>query len=195
MPPGPSPTRDEGSQFIAGADQRPKPHARESFDGVAHLGHFEMQRTFGGPDLFIFVAVAVTPQRFVSVSAIVLPAQELGHFEFDGFLEHELSTESNGLGERSTASRRAEELFLEELAGELAFHGCRLLSGIPGQVCTRSVFTGSLGHHPEQQPIAKPGLTWRAPPPGRPRGPGPGLESSLAKSIRSAGREQSPGLQ
>ena len=63
----------------------------------------------------------------------MLPAQELRHFEFGGLLEHELSPESNGLGERSTASGHAEELFLEDLAGRLAFHGCCSLSVEPRQ--------------------------------------------------------------
>jgi hypothetical protein len=97
-------------------------------------------------DLLVLVAVAVTEERFVAAPAIVLAAQELGHFEFDGLLEHELSPEANGLGERCPASGQTEELLFEQSAGELAFHGCRLLSGLPGQVCTRSVFTGSLGH-------------------------------------------------
>ena len=43
---------------------------------------------------------------------------------------------------------RAEELFFEGLAGELAFHDCLSLSVLTGAVgvCTRLVFTGSLGH-------------------------------------------------
>ena len=39
--------------------------------------------------------------------------QELGDFEFDGFLEHELSTELNRLGERSPASGQAVKLLFE----------------------------------------------------------------------------------
>ncbi len=80
--------------------------------------------------------------------ALSFPGRELGHFEFDRHLEHALGTEPNGLGERSTASGQAKDLFLEKLTGELAFHGCRLLSALPGQVRTRSVFTASLGRYP-----------------------------------------------
>jgi hypothetical protein len=58
----------------------------------------------------------------------MIAAQELGDFQFDGLLEHELGTELNGLGERSPASGQAEELLFEDLAGKLAFHGCRSLS-------------------------------------------------------------------
>ena len=58
----------------------------------------------------------------------MVPAQELGHFEFDGFLEHELSAQTDGFGERCPSGVGAEELFFEGLAGELAFHGCLSLS-------------------------------------------------------------------
>jgi hypothetical protein len=37
-------------------------------------------------DLLVLVAVAVTQERFVAAPAIVLAAQELGDFEFDGLL-------------------------------------------------------------------------------------------------------------
>lgn len=71
--------------------------------------------TLGGLDVLIFVAVAVPPERFISTPGVMFPPQELGDFEFDGLLEHELGTELNGLGERSLASGEAEELLFEDL--------------------------------------------------------------------------------
>ena len=92
-----------------------------------------MQRAFGGLHLIVLVAVAVTSEKFVPTAAVMRPAQELRDFEFDGLLEHELSPESNGLGERSKASGHAEELLFKDLAGQLAFHGCRSFSVEPRQ--------------------------------------------------------------
>lgn len=47
-------------------------------------------------------------------------------------MEHELSAQTDGLRDRSISGRRAEELFLEGLAGELTFHGWLSLYVKPG---------------------------------------------------------------
>ncbi len=93
-----------------------------------------MQGSFGSLDLLIFVAVAIPLENLLSAPLVVAAPQELGDFEFDGFLKHELSAELNGLREGSPASGQAEELFLDELTGELAFHGCLPLSVWPAQL-------------------------------------------------------------
>lgn len=49
------------------------------------------------------------------------PAQRLGHLECDGILEHELSTQTDGLRERSVSGGKAEELFFKGLAGSWRF--------------------------------------------------------------------------
>jgi len=54
----------------------------------------------------------------------MVPSQELGDLEFNHFLEHELSAQTDGLREQTVSRGRAEELFLEGLAEELTFHGC-----------------------------------------------------------------------
>ena len=46
-----------------------------------------MQGAFAGLDLLVFVTVVIALQQTVSVPLVMVPAQELGHFEFDGFLE------------------------------------------------------------------------------------------------------------
>jgi hypothetical protein len=51
----------------------------------------------------------------------MVPAQELGHFEFHGFLEHELSTQTDRFGEGCPFGVGAKELFFEGLARELRF--------------------------------------------------------------------------
>jgi hypothetical protein len=54
----------------------------------------------------------------------MVPAQEVGHFEFDGFLEHELRAQADRFGEGCPSGVGAQELFFQGLAGELAFHEC-----------------------------------------------------------------------
>ena len=81
-----------------------------------------MQCAFGSLDLFIFVAVAIPLENPVSAPLVVAAAQELGDFELDGFLKHELGTQADRIGERSAAGGEAEELFFKELAGSLTFH-------------------------------------------------------------------------
>lgn len=81
-----------------------------------------MQGSFSGLDLFVLVAVAVASQQTFTMPLVMVPAQELRDFEFHRFLEHELSTQAYGFGEGSLSGGRAEELFFEGLAGELAFH-------------------------------------------------------------------------
>jgi len=58
----------------------------------------------------------VTPERFVPTAAEVVFAQDLGDFEFDSFLGHELGTELNGLRERRTASSQGIALLFRKLA-------------------------------------------------------------------------------
>jgi hypothetical protein len=58
----------------------------------------------------------------------MVAAQELRDFEFNGFLEHELSAQPDAFGQGSLSGSRAEEVLFEGLAGELAFHGCPSLS-------------------------------------------------------------------
>jgi hypothetical protein len=58
----------------------------------------------------------------------VLPAQELGHFEFDGLLEHELSAQTDDFGEGCSLDGRGEELLFDGLPGELPLHKCLSLS-------------------------------------------------------------------
>ena len=42
-----------------------EPHALEGVDGVADLGHFQMQGAFAGLDLLVVVAVAIAPEQTV----------------------------------------------------------------------------------------------------------------------------------
>lgn len=74
---------------------------------------------FGEP----LVAVAIALENPFRAPLVMVAPQELSHFEFDGFLEHELGAQSDGFRERSLSGRRAEELLFEGLAGKLAFHG------------------------------------------------------------------------
>src|SRR5262249_20241662 len=71
-------------------------------------------------------AVAIALENTVSAPLVVIAPQELGDFEFDGFLEHELSAQADAFGQWRLPSGRAKELFFEGLAGELAFHVCLL---------------------------------------------------------------------
>ena len=87
-----------------------------------------MQWAFASRHPFVGVMVAAAPEQAVRAALVMVPAQELGDFEFNGLLEHELSAQANRFGEGSSSGLRAEELFLEGLAGELAFHGCPSLS-------------------------------------------------------------------
>ena len=79
-------------------------------------------------DQLVLVAVAAAPQQAVSVPLAMVPTQELADFECDGFLEHELSAQADRFGEGYPSGVGAQELFFEELAGELAFPGCCLPS-------------------------------------------------------------------
>jgi hypothetical protein len=93
-----------------------------------------MQGSFGNLELLVLVTVAIALENPVPTALVVVAPQELGHFEFDGFLEHELGTQADGFGERSLSRGRAEELFFEGLAGELAFHDCLSLSVLAEQL-------------------------------------------------------------
>jgi hypothetical protein len=76
---------------------------------------------------------------------VVIAAQELGDFEFDRFLKHELIAQGDGFRQWRLPCGRAEELFFEVLLGVdvswLSFAFC--LTGAVG-VCIELVFTGSL---------------------------------------------------
>jgi hypothetical protein len=87
-----------------------------------------MQRAFASLHPFVGVTIAVALEQAIPASLVMVPAQELGDFEFDGFLEHELSPQPDGFGEGSLSGVRAEELFFEGLAGRLPFHGCPSLA-------------------------------------------------------------------
>src|SRR5262249_16646553 len=93
-----------------------------------------MQWSFGGLDLFVLVAVAIALENTVSAPLVVIAPKELGHFKFDGFLEHELSAQADAFGQWRLPSGRAKELFFEGLAGELAFHVCLSLSFLLAQL-------------------------------------------------------------
>ena len=43
--------------------------------------------------------------------------QELGDFEFDGLLKHELSAQADRIGEQGAAGCESQEPFFKELAG------------------------------------------------------------------------------
>jgi hypothetical protein len=81
-----------------------------------------MQGCFSGLDLFVLLAVAIALENSVPAALVMVAPQELGDFEFDGYLQHELGTQADGFGERSPSGGRAEELSFEGLAGKLAFH-------------------------------------------------------------------------
>jgi len=93
-----------------------------------------MQRSFSRLDLFVLVAVAIALENSVSPPLLVIAPQELGDFEFDGFLKHELSAQADAFRQWRLPCGRAEELFFEGLAGELAFHVCLSLSVLPAQL-------------------------------------------------------------
>jgi hypothetical protein len=93
-----------------------------------------MKWAFRSLHLLVFVAVAVAPEQAVRAALVMVPAQELADFEFDGFLEHELSAQADRFRERCPSSVGPEELFFEGLAGELAFHICLLLSVLLAQL-------------------------------------------------------------
>jgi|SRR5579864_8848275 len=97
-------------------------------------GIFKGRGAFGGLDLFVLVTVAIALENPVPTALVVVAPQELGHFEFDGFLEHQLGTEADAFGKRSLSGGRAEELFFEGLTGKLAFHNCLSLSVLPAQL-------------------------------------------------------------
>jgi hypothetical protein len=118
----------QGGELVAAAEQRPEPNALEGVNRVPNLGPLQMEGTFGGLDPLVLVAVAVAPQQAIRMALVMAALQELSHFEFDGLPAHELSTELNGLGERSPSGGQGEELLFEKLTGELAFHGCPALS-------------------------------------------------------------------
>ena len=83
---------------------------------------------FGGLDLLDLVTVAIALENLVSAPLVVIAPQELGDFEFDGFLEHELSAQADAFRQCRSPCGRAEELFFEGLAGKLALPGCLSLS-------------------------------------------------------------------
>jgi hypothetical protein len=87
-----------------------------------------MDWTFGGLDALAGMTIAAAPPQALPVPLVRVPAQELGDCKFNGFLEHELRAQTDGLQERSVSGCRAEELFFEGLAGEWAFAGCLSLS-------------------------------------------------------------------
>ena len=87
-----------------------------------------MQGSFSGLDLFFLVAVAVALKDLLPPPLIVVALQELGDFEFDGFLKHELSAQADGFRQWRLPCGRAEELCFEGLAGKLAFHASLSLS-------------------------------------------------------------------
>jgi hypothetical protein len=93
-----------------------------------------MQEPFGGLDPLFLVAVAIPLEDPVSAPLVVIAAQELGDFEFDGFLKHELSAQADAFRQGRLPSGRTEELFFEGLTGELAFHVCLSLSVLPAQL-------------------------------------------------------------
>jgi hypothetical protein len=98
------------------------------------LGHFQLQGSFGGLDLLVLVAVAIALEDRVRVPLVVIAAQELADFKFDGFLEHQLSAQADAFRQWRLPCGRAEELFFEGLAGKLAFHVCSSLSVLTAQV-------------------------------------------------------------
>jgi hypothetical protein len=61
-------------------------------------------------------------EDLLSTPLVVIAPQELGDFEFDGFLEHELGTQADAFRQGRLPCGRTEELFFEGLAGKLAFH-------------------------------------------------------------------------
>ena len=89
-----------------------------------------MQGSFSGLDLFFLVAVAVALKDLLPPPLIVVALQELGDFEFDGFLKHELSAQADGFRHWRLPCGRAKQLFFEGLAGELAFHVCHSLTAM-----------------------------------------------------------------
>ena len=76
-----------------------------------------MQGSFGGLDLLVLVTVAIALESTVAATLVVIAPQELGHFELDRFLEHELSAHADRFRERGLARSEAQELFFNELAG------------------------------------------------------------------------------
>jgi len=107
-----------------------------------------MQRSFSGLDLFVLRAVAIVLKNFVSTPLVAIAPQELGDFEFDGFLKHELNAQADafrqwrlpGGGLRNCSS----SVWLGSWRFILSFAFC--FTGALG-VCTQLLFTGSLGHH------------------------------------------------
>ena len=93
-----------------------------------------MQGPFGGLDLLFLVAVAIPLEDPVSAPLVVVPPQKLGHFEFDGFLKHELSAQADAFRQWCLPCGRTEELFFEGLTGKLAFHVCLSLSVLPAHL-------------------------------------------------------------
>ena len=93
-----------------------------------------MQGSFGGLDLPVLVAIAIALENRVSAPLVVITAQELGDFEFDGFLKHELSAQADAFRQWRLPCGRAEELCFEGLAGQLAFHVGLSLSILPAQL-------------------------------------------------------------
>ena len=81
-----------------------------------------MQWAFASRHPFVGVMVAAALEQAVRAALVMVPAQEIRDSEFDRFLEQELSTQPYGFGEGSLSGGRAEELFFEGLARELAFH-------------------------------------------------------------------------
>ena len=95
-----------------------------------------MQGSFGSLDLLVLVTVAIALENPLPTALVVLAPQELGDFEFDCFLEHELGAQADAFGKRDLSGGPAEELFFEGLAGELAlaFHDCLSLSVLAAQL-------------------------------------------------------------
>jgi len=58
------------------------------------LRHLKMQRAFGGLALLVSITVPVALQQTPAAPLVVVPAQELGHFKFASFLDHELSSQA-----------------------------------------------------------------------------------------------------
>jgi hypothetical protein len=117
---------------ITFARRCPSPTSR--FDCVVDLGHFQMQGSFDGLDLLVLAAVAIALENSVSAPLVVIAPQELGHFEFDGFLKHELGAQPDAFRQWRLPCGGAEKLFFKGLAEKLAFHVCLLLSVLPAQL-------------------------------------------------------------
>ena len=94
--------RDQRAQLVAPAHQRLQPKTLKPLNRVAHLRHLQRDRPFSALDPFVLITVAIAPEDLIAAAFLMAPTQTLTHFQLHSLLQHQLRSEANRLGERSS---------------------------------------------------------------------------------------------